>query len=138
MGTFMGETTLPDRLTLQFAQNLTYQAHLPERLTEEALHSDVCRQVADAASQGKSKVVCRIPDMILDLPRFDRRMLRDKIAYKFQKEGFTVLTKDIDLMMISWTADEKDEKKREDKKRKPKPGAGFSARTQKAMSRFAR
>lgn len=134
----MGETTLPERLTLEFAQNLTYQAHAPERLTEEALHTDVCRQVADAASQGKSKVICRIPDMILDLPRYDRRHLRDKVAYKFQKEGFAVMTKDIDLLLISWGVPDKEDKKKPDGKKKPKQSVGFSLNTQKAISRFAR
>jgi len=138
MGTFMGETTLPERLTVRFAQNLTYQAHAPERLTEEALHTDVCRQVADAATLGRSKVICRIPDMVLDLPRFDRRLLRDKVAYKFKNEGFTVMTKDVDLLLISWAAPEKEDKKKSDAKRKPKQSVGFSLDTQKAMSRFAR
>lgn len=138
METFAGETSLPDRLTVQFAQNLTYQAHAPERLTEEALHTDVCRQVTDAATLGKSRVVCRIPDMVLDLPRFDRRLLRDKVAYKFQKEGFTVMTKDVDLLLISWAAPEKDDKKKPDSRKKPKQSVGFSLDTQRAMSRFAR
>lgn len=137
MANFMGETSLPDRMTLKFAQNLTYQAHAPERLTEEALHTDVSRQVADAAGQGKSKVICKIPGMVLDLPRFDRRLLRDKVAYKFQQEGFTVMTKGVDLLWISWAVPEKDDKKKQDKKR-PKQSVGFSLDTQRAMSRFAR
>ena len=137
MANLMGETCLPDRMTLKFAQNLTYQAHAPERLTEETLYTDVCRQVTDAASQGKSKVVCKIPDMVLDLPRFDRRLLRDKVAYRFQHEGFGVLTRDIDLLLVSWAVPDKDEKKKPDK-RKAKPSVGFSLDTQKAMSRFAR
>lgn len=133
----MSETALPDRLTLKFAQNLTYQAHAPERLTEEALHTDVCRQVTDAATQGKSKVVCKIPELVLDLPRFDRRLLRDKVAYRFQQEGFAVMTKDADLLLVSWAAPEKDAPKKAERKR-GRQGVGFSLDTQKAMSRFAR
>ena len=139
MSTFLTENVLPDRLTVKYVQDLTYQAHAPERLTEEALHTDVCKQVADAASQGKTKVVCRIPDMLLDLPRFDRKLLRDKVAFRFQTEGFTVLTKDTNLLLISWGApDKKQEKKAGDGRKKPGKSVGFSRDTQKAISRFTK
>lgn len=116
------------RLTVQMAQQMTYRAQSPLRVTEEKLFNDCCSQIAVCAQQGLTDTVFQVPAYSLGLPLYDPRHLRDVLAYRLQREGWKVKVKEPDLLWIGWAVS--------DSKPKRGNGGGLSQSTRQAISKF--
>ncbi|KAK9816163.1 hypothetical protein WJX74_010228 [Apatococcus lobatus] len=80
----------PQRLTVDAARQLTFKATAPARTTEESLYDSCCKRVRQEAATGHLQASCVVPQFIFGLPLFNRRIMRDKLALRFEREGWTV------------------------------------------------
>lgn len=116
------------RLTVQMAQQMTYKAQSPQRVTEEKLYNDCCSKISACAQQGHTQAIFQIPAYSLGLPLYNIRYMRDVLAYRLQREGWKIRTRDPDAIWVGWAAQET----------KPAAKAGLSTRTRQAISKVRR
>lgn len=105
-------------LTVEAARQLTYKANSPLRVTEDKLRSDCLRQVMLAARQGGAQCRFEVPAYTFGLPLYSQQFMRDKVAYRLQREGWGVKVRGKAQMLISWA--EADKNKKPDAKPKGK------------------
>lgn len=92
----------PEKLTVDVARQLTFKATAPARTTEEILYDKCGRCVRQEAASGSLSAVCTIPRFTFGLPMYSRRIMRDKVAMRFEREGFVVQCHGGDGLVIGW------------------------------------
>lgn len=90
------------RLTVEEARRLTYLASAPDRMIEDKLHGDCCKVIRSAAVQQKTEVLFTLPVMQFGLPRYNCRLMRDKLAARLMREGWAVHAEDLQSLRVGW------------------------------------
>lgn len=116
------------RMTVQMAQQMTYRAQSPRRVTEEKLYNDCCSKIAMSAQQGQTETVFQVPAYSLGLPLYSPKHMRDVLAYRLHREGWKVKVRDPDLLWVGWPLN--------DAKPPAKKKTGLSQTTRQAISRI--
>ncbi len=109
------------RLTVDVARQLTFKATAPARTTEEHVYEMCCKRVRQEASQGAAQASCVVPQFIFGLPMFNRRLIRDKVALRFEREGWSVACYGQEGVLLGWG---QGAKARPATQRKSAPGQG--------------
>lgn len=91
------------RMTVDEARRLMYLASAPDRMIEDKLYADCCKIVRAAAIQQKADVVFNLPVMQFGLPRYNCRLMRDKLAARLMREGWAVGAVDEQSLRVGWT-----------------------------------
>lgn len=92
----------PQRLTVDAARQMTYAATAPIRTTEEQVYDLCCKRVRQEAAGGGLQAECTVPQFIFGLPLFNRRIMRDRIALRFEREGWAVTCHGQDGLLLGW------------------------------------
>lgn len=97
----------PEKLTVDAARQLTFKATAPARTTEEMLYDKCSRAIRQEASAGGLSAQCTIPRFTFGLPMYSQRIMRDKLAMRFEREGWVVNCHGPDCLVIGWGAEAK-------------------------------
>ena len=92
----------PQRMTVDAARQLTFKATASARTTEESLYDGCCKRVRQEAATGHLQASFVVPQFIFGLPLFNRRIMRDKLALRFEREGWTVACHGQEGLMVGW------------------------------------
>ena len=92
----------PQRLTVDAARQLTFKATAPVRTTEEHLYDLCCKRIRQEAANGALQATCTVPQFIFGLPLFNRRIMRDRTALRFEREGWMVSCHGQEGIIIGW------------------------------------
>ncbi len=92
----------PQRMTVDAARQLTFKATAPVRTTEENLYDACCKRVRQEAAGGHLQAACVVPQFLFGLPLFNRRIMRDRLALRFEREGWTVACHGQEGLVVGW------------------------------------
>lgn len=92
----------PARLTVDAARQLTFKATAPARTTEEHLYDMCLKRVRQEACAGGTRARCSMPRFIFGMPLFSQRIMRDQLAMRFEREGWSVECLGADELVIGW------------------------------------
>lgn len=92
----------PQKFTVDSARQITFKATAPARTTEEHLYADCTKKVRQEASQGHLHATITMPTFIFGLPLYNTRLMRDKLALRFEREGWTVNVHGDRQLTLGW------------------------------------
>ena len=92
----------PQKLTVDDARQLTYKATAPVRLTETHIYEICCKRIRQEAAKGALQASCTVPHFAFGLPLYNVRIMRDKVAMRFEREGWSVSCHGQDALSVSW------------------------------------
>ena len=90
----------PEKLTVDAARQLTFKATAPARTTEETLYDTCVRAIRREACKGATCVACTIPRFLFGLPLYSQRIMRDRVAMRFEREGFVVTVQGAEGLVV--------------------------------------
>lgn len=111
----------PEKLTVDAARQLTFKATAPARTTEEMLYDKCAKSIRQEACSGNLSATCTIPRFTFGLPMYSQRIMRDKLAMRFEREGWVVNCHGPDCLVIGWGGDAKSRSIPQRKTAPPKP-----------------
>lgn len=92
----------PQKLTVEDARQMTFKATAPVRLTESHIYEICCKRIRQEASRGGLQATCSVPHFAFGLPLYNVRIMRDRVALRFEREGWSVTCLGQDGLVVSW------------------------------------